>query len=139
MKLISKICFVLFLVFSIYALTYSTQELPTFSSKEFEIDAKKTLRIEFVADTIFEDEPNQLLNKKPITEQLEIYNFISQINKSEPNSMWKGVGWDKAMVFQKDTTLILYTNGKIIGANNSGGWFYNLSKNSLLSKRYISK
>ncbi|WP_338792174.1 hypothetical protein [Bernardetia sp. MNP-M8] len=139
MKLISKTCFVLFLVFSIYALTYFlTQELPTFSSREFEIDAKKTLRIEFVADTIFEDEPNQLLNKKPITEQLEIYNFISQINKSEPNSMWKGVGWDKVMVFQKDTTLILYTNGKIIGANNSG-WFYNLSKNSLLSKRYISK
>ncbi|WP_338812906.1 hypothetical protein V9L05_16225 [Bernardetia sp. Wsw4-3y2] len=79
MKLISKTCFVLFLVFSIYALTYFlTQELPTFSSREFEIDAKKTLRIEFVADTIFEDEPNQLLNKKPITEQLEIYNFISQ-------------------------------------------------------------
>ncbi|WP_338812904.1 hypothetical protein V9L05_16220 [Bernardetia sp. Wsw4-3y2] len=52
--------------------------------------------------------------------------------------MWKGVGWDKVIVFQKDTTLILYTNGKIIGANNSG-WFYNLSKNSLLSKRYISK
>lgn len=53
-----------------------------------------------------------------------IHKIISSINYSNSPTIGKGACWDKICLVKWDTTIVLMTNGEIVGNSNNGHFFY---------------
>lgn len=61
-----------------------------------------------------------------ITDVVEMKDFITDLNSSKFNGPWKGVEWDKIVLYFENDTTIFSTNGEVFG-QGPHGFFYDLN------------
>ena len=58
-----------------------------------------------------------------VTDNSKFKLIIEGINYSNSPGPWKGACWDKICIVKSDTTIVLNTNGKVIGTGASGQFY----------------
>jgi hypothetical protein len=61
--------------------------------------------------------------KHSVTDKSKIKSIIEGINYSNSPGPWKGACWDKICIVKSDTTIVLNTNGQVIGTGASGQFY----------------
>lgn len=59
-----------------------------------------------------------------VTNQKRINILLDEIEFANNPSPFKGCGWDRITIERKDTTIVLSTNGKVVGKGYDGKFFY---------------
>lgn len=67
-----------------------------------------------------------------VTNQKRINLLLNEIEFANNPSPFKGCGWDRICIQRNDTTIILSTDGKVVGKGNSGEFFYFEDSNFVL-------
>lgn len=69
-----------------------------------------------------------------ITNSNELKEALVEIRNAKNPEPWKGSGWDKIIIYYKDTILKISTDKKKIGLSASG-MFYHLDSDNFISRR----
>jgi putative heme iron utilization protein len=123
-------------LFSLLMLFASCKSTIEFSDTFGEIESNSVLKIEYYSGKNFRPIDSLTKANGEITEIADIQNCILEINKAPKSGPWKGANWDQIHIVMKDTTLILKTNGKVIGGNYNSGTFYQLQDKNFISKYF---
>lgn len=108
----------------------------TYSDKFGKIENVSVIALELNSrneDTVYRDK------LQPITDAQTLQRMINEINEARIDGPWKGMGWDELKITTKDSVVILKTNGKVFGYNNSGTFYKFTSKNILKEYWKIEK
>ena len=79
------------------------------------------LRIEYYDSVKFSRIDSNRKPNKIITDTNTIKEIVNDINHANNPSLWKGAFWNKIHLIASDTTIILSTNGEVIGNNINSG------------------
>lgn len=109
-----------------------------FSKMNGQINADKTVRIEFYSGKKHFQTDSITKPKNVIVNKALIKEIINEINFANDPGPWKGAGWDRLYIIQSDTTIILNTDGKVIGGHYGSGQFYKLKAKSSVNK-YLNR
>lgn len=94
------------------------------------------LRIEYYDSVKFSRIDSNRKPNKIITDTNTIKEIVNDINHANNPSLWKGAFWNKIHLITSDTTIILSTNGEVIGNNINSGTFYRLKNKNFISKYF---
>jgi len=94
-----------------------------FSTRNTLPDASGVLRIEYHPHTGYETADSIHTPASVVSDPAVIQSILEEINAANAPAPWKGAGWDRISIVGQDTTIVLHTNGTIIGTHASGQFF----------------